>query len=273
MRHGLVAAVALAATFGASGANPQPRDSELRLPTEAVDNPDTATWLRRLVGRYTFDGVIQHSERVVDFNAVRDAPIKEDELPSWVQPIQGKGDCIAFSDGPGVQCVINVFWPEQWRITGKAQLGGVPDLTPGVVLAGVVPGTEPPAIRVLLVNFRGLGHPGGFSLRGNEATVRLPCVNIPGALTCEDRFSIVARSDSISPWAYHKTTVEYFRSKLDRKPILEESGDGAVERATEKVEEILEVSFTLRREPQATESTEDQASDLSPDQGSGQTQP
>ncbi len=243
----------LAAGQAAAGAPPR----EAGKSQEVADKPvtDPAAWSKRLLGRFTFDGVIHHDE-IVDFNRYDDAPPEEGEgevrgtslyLPEWSQSIEGKGDCVDFAAGSGLQCVINVVWPEVWRSNGKAQMGGVSDMTPAMVLAGLTPSTAPGGIRVLLVDKRGLGHPGALTVNGDAATTKLPCVNLPGSQTCEQRFTVTAKADASAIFVTLSTRVRILRSKMERKMFLGESSEGRTEKPTEWVEEILDVSFAVRR--------------------------
>jgi hypothetical protein len=260
----LLALGALLAT-GQAGAGAPPRDAGK--PTEAGNQPvsvESAVWSKRLLGRFKFDGVIHHEE-IIDFSRYDDAPPEPDEgevrgaslyVPEWSQPVEGKGDCVDFADGPGLQCVINVIWLEEWRVTGKAQLGGASDLTPAMVLTGLTPSTVPGGIRVLLVDKRGLGHPGALTLKGDAATVKLPCVNLPGVQTCDQRFTVTAKADASTIFVNLNTRVRFLRSKMDRKLFLGETSEGRMEKQTEWVEEILDVSFALHREPEAAQDQE-----------------
>lgn len=64
------------------------------------------------------------------------------KVSDWTRRAAGKRDCIAFGRGPGLQCVINVDWEEMWRgSAAAAQLGGVSDLKPAMILA--TPGPTP----------------------------------------------------------------------------------------------------------------------------------
>jgi hypothetical protein len=230
----------------------------------AAGPTDVPAWLKRLPGRYRFDGSIVHRE-IIDFEQLNDAPPDADDpeggevrgpylyLPEWAQPIQGKGDCINFSEGAGLQCVVNIAWPEQWRFTGKAQLGGVSDMTPANILVGLAPSTAPDSVRFLLIDKRGLAHPGSLVLSGDSATAKVPCVDMPGMQRCDQLLRVTAKADG-TMHAELSVTVRFQRSKLDRKRFLEQvptrSGEkGRTERAQEWVEESLSVSFALPREP------------------------
>lgn len=242
-------------------------------PVSAAAPVDPTILTKRLLGRFQLEGVIHHEE-IVDFNRLDDAPPNPDVpgneegevrgaylyLQEWSQPVEGKGDCIDFSDGPGMQCVLNVSWPEMWRNNGKAQLGGVSDMSPAMILAGFTPSTDPAAVRILLVDKRGLAHPGALTLKNAEtATASLPCVNLPGSQTCEQRLTISAKASATLVSVTLSTRVRFLRSKLDRKMFLDNIGDRR-EKATEWVEELLDVSFTLRPESRDTQSPEANAS-------------
>ena len=243
----------------AAQAGAAPRDAPEAAAVEEVPTPPTDEWLKRLPGRYIFDGVIHHVE-IADFDPREDYPDGEvmgvsQHLNEWSQPIVGKGDCIEFADGAaGLQCVVNVLWPEMWdALTGRASLGAVSDLTPGMVLAGVNPDTQ--AIRFLLVDKRGLGHPGSLVLKSESATAKVPCVDLPGMLRCEQKFQITARADSRPIQVVLSTALRYQRSKMDRKQFLDHIGgdEGPLEKSREWLDELLEVSFSLRREERPEE--------------------
>jgi hypothetical protein len=232
----------------------QPRMAHELAQSEEVETPPTDVWLQRLPGRYIFDGVIHHVE-IADYDARDDYPDGEvmgvsQYLNEWSQPIVGKGDCIEFADGaPGLQCVINLLWPDMSDIlTGRASLGAISDLSPAMVLAGVNPDNQ--AIRFLMVDKRGLGHPGSLVLKGEAATAKVSCVDIPGVLRCEQKLQVMAKADSQNKFVVLSTQVRYQRSKLDRKPFLDHIGgdDGPMEKPREWLDEQLDVSFSLRRE-------------------------
>jgi hypothetical protein len=231
----------------------QPRMVSEASTSEPVETPPTDVWLQRLPGRYIFDGVIHHVE-IADYDPLDDYPDGEvmgvsQYLNEWSQPIVGKGDCIEFAEAPGQQCVINILWPEMWdALTGRASLGAVSDLSPAMVLAGVNPDDQ--SIRFLMVDKRGLGHPGSLVLKGEAATAKVDCVDIPGVLRCHQKLRIEARADSQLKFVVLSTEVRYQRSKLDRKQFLDHIGgdDGPIEKSREWLDELLEVTFSLRRE-------------------------
>jgi hypothetical protein len=256
MKRRVVPCLALVALFAlpaADQARAAGRGEAVREPvTYEVDDEvgDPAVWTKRLVGRFRVDGSIHHDFEIID-HGDRDAD-PAGPLEVWDVSMQGKIDCIDFTAGAGLQCVLNVFWQEQWRDNLKDQLGGMPDLTPGMLLAGVTPST-PGTIRMLEVDRRGLAHPGSVKLGGYTARTELPCVNMPGTQKCEQSLRITAKPDSKLVFVVLSTTVRAFRSKLERKQVLGTLGNGSTERNMELYEERLVVSFSLRREPQPSE--------------------
>jgi hypothetical protein len=141
-------------------------------------------WLRRLVGRYTFDGLVNLN------------PWGECGLDSC-QGVKGKGDCVGVGDGPGVQCVFNLTWPDVYDVnfgsgTVSAKPGAISYLDPAMALFGLDPGQS--AINYLLVNNRGLPEGGLGASKGNRATFRTRCVNEP--VGCDRIIRIEARPDA-----------------------------------------------------------------------------
>lgn len=265
MRIVPAAAAMLAVVAGAAGAGAGPRETGPMahvVAEPAAGATDPAVWLKRLSGRFRFDGSIVHRE-IIDFEQLNDAPPADAEegevrgaylyLPEWAQPIEGKGDCIKFSEGAGLQCLLNIAWPEQWRYTGKAQLGGVSDMTPANILLGLAPAVAPDGVRFLLIDKRGLAHPGSLVVAGDSATAKVACVDMPGVQRCDQLLRVTARPDG-AVHAELSVTVRFQRSKLERKRFLEQvptrsGAPGKTERPQEWVEESLSVSFALRREP------------------------
>jgi hypothetical protein len=111
---------------------------------------DPAAWTKLLVGRFRFDGSIHHEYEIIDHGSLDADP--RGPFDDWDVSLQGKGDCIDFTEAAGLQCVLNVVWQEQWLANLKVPLGGAPDLTPGMLLAGLMPSTGPGKIRVLEVD-------------------------------------------------------------------------------------------------------------------------
>jgi hypothetical protein len=115
------------------------------------------------------------------------------------------------------------------------------------------------SIRFLLVDKRGLGHPSSLVLKGERAVAKVPCVNMPGVQTCTQKFTLEARATRNLIFVTLSVEVRYLRRKLDRKTALDRPdgsgseekpipGTRAVERSHEWLEELLEVSFSVKRE-------------------------
>jgi hypothetical protein len=103
-----------------------------------------------------------------------------------------------------------------------------------------------------MVDKRGLAHPGSLTLKGDAATANLPCVDIPGALRCEEKLQVSAAVGARSNYVVLSTSVRYQRSKLDRKQFLDHIGgnNGPLERSREWLDELVDLTFSLRSEAQ-----------------------
>lgn len=201
MRRTAIILVACAAVLGAS-ARANPRAPPAVAQATLVETPGLADWMKRLQGRFVVDGAIYYV--ATDTPRWNGAP--GSGLPvvtsEWAQPVSaGKADCSNFAVGPGIHCIFQVDWGT--GPTGAPDAADDPEglpngssrLKPGVVLGGLEP-SSPGAIRFLLVSDRGLAHPGELTLRGDAATTRIPCVNLPGLMTCEQRLRIEARPEA-----------------------------------------------------------------------------
>lgn len=162
----------------------QPREP----PPPWVDpaGPPTAmdVWLRRLVGRYTFDGMIKMNPQA-------------ECSPEVCQGVKGKGDCVGVGAGPGVHCVLNLAWRDMYGVdfesgTVSAPPGAISYLNPAMALFGLDPGQS--AIHYLLVDNKGLPEGGLGASSGHRATFRTPCVNTP--VGCDRVIRIEAKPDA-----------------------------------------------------------------------------
>jgi hypothetical protein len=229
---GIVIAVA-----GAAGAEPRKP-----LPGPAVieiETPEMGVWVQRLLGRFALDGVIHHVDYV---DPDRGGP--QLVYNEWTQPMGGKADCIEFAEAPGIQCVINLAWPEVWNeMTGKAGMGGVPDMTPAMVLAGIDPDVQ--KLRFLMVSSRGFGYPGRAELKGNSAITRPSCVDLPGVQRCEQKVQVTAGADGRAFQVVVSTKARYMRNKKDRDPNDDSKP------SFEWVDELLEVAFSVKPDESA----------------------
>jgi hypothetical protein len=95
-------------------------------------------------------------------------------------------------------------------------------------------------------------------VKGESASAKISCVDLPGMLRCEQKFQITAKAETRSNFVVLSTALRYQRSKLDRKPFLDHIGgdDGPIEKPREWLDELLDVSFSLRREDEPDKSVQ-----------------
>jgi hypothetical protein len=144
-------------------------------PTRKV--ADLIPWLRRLLGQYTFEGY-------VDLGGKGE--------PDAQRRARGVGVCVGFGVAPGVQCEINVRWPESSAADGGEIMGGISSLSPAMILYGLEPDDR--GIRYLQVDNRGLAEGATGFIIGDTATFRTPCVDQPEG--CQRITRITAVPDS-----------------------------------------------------------------------------
>lgn len=163
---------------------------------------DLIPWLRRLLGQYTFDGYVDLGGK---------------GHPEDRRAVRGGGTCIGFGVAPGVQCEIQVRWPEVRGPNGEEVLGGVSSLAPAMILYGLEPDER--GIRYLQVDNRGLAEGATGLVTGDTAAFRTPCVDMPA--DCQRVVRITARPDSkvvdmqIDTELSHQVAVRY-RFQLTR---------------------------------------------------------
>jgi hypothetical protein len=175
------------------------------LPDAAVVDPDAPraqkaaeleAWLRRLVGRFRYEGSIT--------NSVDQANLS----------VSGLIDCRGVGDGPGVQCVINVDWSQH---LGKPVWALF--MAPSMTLFGLDPGAM--GIQYLRVDGKGIGEAALGSLKGDTVSFTVHCVNVSEG-TCKRRTRISAPEDSSSVWIYIDTEISsmtvLYRWRLKRLP-------------------------------------------------------
>lgn len=121
---------------------------------------DMGDWLRLLVGRFKWDGVLDTQ------------PQDSTELNTDLLSVQGMSDCVSVGAGPGVQCVIDVRWPENYSFEGNPV--AVPNLTPAMSMFGIDAARQ--RLVYLQVDNKGLSIGGPGTLSGNGATMRAPCI-------------------------------------------------------------------------------------------------
>jgi hypothetical protein len=178
--------------FGMARAQPHmpPEVDEL-----SVSTPDMDVWLRRLPGRFVVEG----------------AAIPEGcgVSPPICSNVKGAVDCIGIGTGPGVQCILNVTWPDNWDMRGNPIF--LSYLDPSMILFGMDPGKN--SISMLRVDNKGLPEGGPGFISGNMAKVVNRCVN--AGATCERITRIEARSDSSLVYIWIST-----RNLVTRKESL-----------------------------------------------------
>lgn len=157
-------ALLLAGTAGAQPRNePELSGREAVLPV--TEPAAIGEWLRRLVGRFRYDGMIQDGPCVdAETGTPRDS----------CRSVQGNSDCIGIGDGPGVQCVLKVTWPEIIR-PGEMEVYQPAYLDPAMDLYGIDPGKS--AVNYLVVNHKGLPEGGLGYIRGDTLKIKTNCVN------------------------------------------------------------------------------------------------
>jgi hypothetical protein len=151
-----------------------PEKKEARRLQAAADMP---AWMPRLVGRFKYNGIVQFFQASTPGAEVTEVPSKQkfysegtcDEecyssIPS-LREAKGMGDCIAIGSGPGVQCVINVVWQEEWTPKGQAVEGGVSFLGPAATIYGFDPMAS--KIRYLILNTKGIAESETGVLKGD----------------------------------------------------------------------------------------------------------
>lgn len=140
------------------------------------DPQQIVNWLKLLVGQFRYEGFVQ--------------PRIEGALPAMLRA-RGSADCTAFGKAPGVQCQINVYWPEPEGVDAAAVLGGISSLTPAIAQYGLDP--DRLGIRYLQVDNKGIASYGQGYLFGDTLTTTTPCADIPG--DCQRITKISARID------------------------------------------------------------------------------
>lgn len=223
-----MALMTCAALLGSGAASADPRASQTS-GQEAGPLTPPDVWLQRLVGQYKFDGLVAVIAKG-DCGPLPPDPAKQDqqsEAPPepYCRTIKGKGDCVAIAKGPGVQCVLNVYWQDMYETslqqsamdatsvdaspTGVFELpGGASYLDPSMMLFGIDPLKS--EIQYLLVDHKGMPEGGSGTVSGNRARFWTKCVNEATLLaamkpedfndrkpsSCDRKLFIDARPDS-----------------------------------------------------------------------------
>jgi hypothetical protein len=191
----LLAGAAALATDNVAGAQPRAPPPPWKDP--AGPPTEMEVWLRRLVGRFRFEGMV-HVMSMGDCAPL--PPQGSDPPPPFVsacETVEGIGDCISIGTSPGVQCVLNVRWEDLYDVnfeegTVTAAPGAVSYLNPAMALFGMDPGKA--SINYLLVDNKGLPEGGLGSNTGNRAMFKTACVNLD--VNCQRIVRIEARPDA-----------------------------------------------------------------------------
>lgn len=157
----LAGIAAIFATASADAASPRgPQETQVRRPPPATP-VEMDAWLRRLVGRFRWEGVLDIFPQV----GMEDG--------SDMLGVGGISDCIAIGSAAGVQCVLDVRWKELYTHEGEPL--AVPNLTPAMSMFGIDAARE--RMLYLQVDNKGLPHGGPGSLVGSTADFRSVCLS------------------------------------------------------------------------------------------------
>lgn len=241
----------------AAGINPREVRS-VPPPPEAlpVTDPDQmGEWLMRLVGRYRIEGSLFMPTRTFLFRNT-EGEETEGEFESRFEQARGTGDCASVGAGPGVSCIFNVSWQEQYEIIMDPDAGpvgvwhlpeGVPYLNPAALLMGMDLANQ--RLAYLLVNRNGLPEGGAGSIAGDRATFRSKCVNAPPLLarlnpaqkfdekpplTCDRITHIDAKPDGRSVEVSITVEINDEMVALTRLTLRRLAADGSVQKETRR---------------------------------------
>ena len=203
----LVALIPAASAPGPSAADEQldeitvegHRSKEKPKPLSFQDYQQSFDFLARLVGSFVIDGNVDvHAQG-------RDEDIRK---------VSGSAECIGFGIAPGVQCELNIRWPETRGPDGKDMPGGASTLDPAMMLfgfepvdpnpgaLGFLPGArtappkepESPGVSYMVVDSNGIAETAtGVMVTANTLQSRTRCMDIPG--NCERLARITAEPD------------------------------------------------------------------------------
>lgn len=176
----LLALAILMPTAGSAAAPPDEELDEVLVNGVRIkatrDAQKIVNWLKLLVGEFRYEGYVQPRRDGATGNLLR---------------VNGGADCTAFGRAPGVQCQINVTWPDAKGADGSEIPGGVSTLAPAITQYGLDP--DRLGIRFLQVDNRGMASYGQGYLFGDTLTTTTPCADIPG--DCQRITKISARVD------------------------------------------------------------------------------
>ena len=188
-----------------------PRQVERSVPTPADEAAareaklaELEEWLGRLVGKFRLQGTVSTavgggigpiSSAALDTSGVGQAHCTGGQCYLERDP-RGVGECRHVGAGPGVQCRIDVPWPQMTFTAGPFQGGGgfgSPNLEGARILYGIDPDNL--GIRFLMVDGKSLAIEALGFLEGSWAVFTTRCVNY-GDDNCKWEFRIRIRGDS-----------------------------------------------------------------------------
>jgi hypothetical protein len=211
LRSGATAVLAGLLACPPAGARPHAPPSPWQDPAGPPTEGDV--WLKRLVGRYRIDGMVHVVAKGPCGQLPPEGQNPPPPPPVYCESVKGMADCVAIGSGPGVQCILQITWPDMYETVyppeddvGVFNLpGGVANLAPAMALFGLDPGKS--ALNHLLVDHKGLSEGGPGFNSGSRMIFKTPCVNWPTLLnsmrparpvprSCERIMRIDARPDA-----------------------------------------------------------------------------
>lgn len=192
-----LAAGCMVATAGAAGKNPRngSRSGAYVVPPPVTETQALGEWLMRLADRYRVDGAgtiyvppVDPVYQRASTNSSEDAAIAQEAefIEPMVFTLQGTADCAPVGAGPGIQCIFNIGWTDQFEVNmdpdkGTVGIwnlpGGISYLNPSMMLVGLEPASQ--GLHLLLVDNKGLPEAAPAQVAGDRATLRAECVNAP----------------------------------------------------------------------------------------------
>lgn len=134
-------------------------------------------FLARLVGQFIIEGSVDLSGQ---------------GNPEYLRKVAGRAHCVGFGSAPGVQCELNVQWPETRGVNGEEIPGGVSTLSPAILLFGFEPAL--PGISHVFLDNKGVADTAvGAMTSPNTMVSRSKCIGMPG--NCERMVRITAEPD------------------------------------------------------------------------------
>lgn len=144
-------------------------------------------WLKRLTGRFTYTGQVKYHAGfgcVVNRSPCDLPSLSCDRAGCWVlRPASGTADCRAVGQGPGVQCVVNVYWPltkvlslpEPSPVKERVAIWPGRSLTQAMAMYGFDPRTL--EVRYMLVDGSSIAEAATGTLRGDTGVFNVACVD------------------------------------------------------------------------------------------------